>query len=122
MSDITIEQAYEKMQAACGIEAGDEVKLLRACKPKELGYGFDPYNETGRMDEAVGKTGLVQDKGRNYLMVSIGEHVMNVPFFVLELAEKARLEIPNNVSFTADGLKVGEVFLSKDTIRRNLDL
>ena len=120
MGKMTIEQAYKVMRAEWqsqnSVNNGDKLKILRPFRTEELGT---PISFVSSMKNDVNKTLEVTD-------ISItGGYRLNGwywPFFCLELVEKAKPKLPAGVTFTADGLTVGEVYLSKDTIRRNLSL
>jgi len=123
MSEITIKQAYKVMQAACGIEVGDKVKVLRMpSEGKELGWNYNGYGAIGQRRKAVGERLKVINIDYNGILLSVDVLSYPWPFFCLELVEKAKPELPADVTFTKEGLKVGGIFLSKDTIRENLDL
>lgn len=121
MSEISVQEAYQVMQEHCGIEVGDTVKVLRAPKEKyELGSSalIDSTDE-----KFVGGTFPVSRiNAREIKLEGLGHTTWGFPFFCLELVEKAKLEIPNEVSFGKDGITVKGTFVSKDTIKRNLDL
>lgn len=120
-----LQKAYATMQAACGIEKGDTAKVLREWDRGEMGFeGYYPHCAMPRVVGMVGEVKCINDGSislSNFVDDPLGTYI-NVPFFCLELVEKAKPELPSGVTFTADGLKVGEVYLSKDTNRRNLDL
>lgn len=115
-----VKEAYKVLQAACGIEAGDRVKVLRTFKSGEMGCEADPYNENGRMNSVVGKTGVVDTVASDaWIMIHVGGSYINVPFFCLELVEKAsQIKVgSHNVEFTDDGIKVGCEKVSDETIK-----
>lgn len=123
MSEMTVEQAYKVMQAHCGIEVGDKVKVLRGFKQGEMGTDGSDISSS----DLVGDIGVVTNSCSSWFHLKMDKHIrgkteMHYPFFCLELVEKAKPELPADVSFTDDGLTVRGTFLSKDTIRRNLDL
>lgn len=111
-----LKEAYRVMQRHCGIEVGDTAIPLRKYERGELGYSNDFNSE---MMAKIGKPGRVTAISN----VTKGYFINGWwwPFFVLELVEKAH-KLPADVSFGKDGLTVGGVFVSKETIRRNLDL
>ncbi len=127
MSGITIEQAYEKMQAECGIEAGDMVKQLRGARDGEMGWDHsgmgDTYTTSGIffvicMQSGVEGVMLNKDK--------YSEHGNFYPFFCLELVEKAKPELPlievggHRVAFLDDRIRVCDISVSHETLREIL--
>lgn len=119
--DIT--EAYRVMQADCGIEAEDEVKLLRMYEDHEMGCNLVKYDQrrmvVGHNYFAVrARSGLcmiLQDRRK-------GTCVGHAPFFCLELVEKAKPELPpitvggREVIFGGDGCIIGGLPVSKPTL------
>jgi len=91
-----LQEAYKVMQEHCGIEVGDTVKVVRAPFDGEADkeYGKHWRNRIGNIyrvdniDSTPGRFGLAHS-GKN--MYS-GDY--NVPFYCLELVEKAKSELP----------------------------
>jgi len=75
---MTIEDAYQTMQAASGIKVGDRVKVLRRAKSGEMGW--HNYWVEG-MDEMIGKEYTVM--GVDDLGIVLNRCTY-FPFFVLE--------------------------------------
>lgn len=121
MSELT--EAYKVMQRHCGIEPGDTVRVLRGFKHGEMGCdGLDSDSAN-----YVGETCLVELDCSSWFHTRMNDGVgMHYPFFCLELVKKAKSEPPAGVIFEGDGLTVApskrDTFVSKDTIKRNLDL
>jgi len=114
-------EAYRVLQANCGIENGDKVKVLRVPKEYELGSSALSAPEDAKF---VGKVVTVHQVGEREIRVEgLGHCFWGFPFFCLELVEKAKPKPSSDVvSFTDEGVTAGGIFISKDTIRRNLDL
>lgn len=121
MSELT--EAYKVMQAACGIEVGDKVKVLRGWEQSEMGFEGVIYQDSTRSN-FVGEECIVSEMRDTNVTVGdmLGEFCVSIPFFCLELVEKAKPELPKDVSFEKDGMTVSGTFVSLDTIKRNYDL
>jgi len=97
-----MQEAYKKMQEACGFKSGDKVKILRNAKSYEMGWG-DSWSDS--MDKNVGKIGVVElihPHNGFRVVVSPDETTWNYPFFVLERLEtfqdsKRRNEVLENI-------------------------
>lgn len=119
MSEMSLREAYRVMQEHCGIEEGDIVTPLFIFTPYALGY---ENGWTREHKEMIGKKyTVVRDDGNSGFALN-SSSLLHFPCFALKLIEKAKPELPESVTFTKEGLKVGEVFLSKDTIKCNLRL
>jgi len=121
--NMNLQEAYKVMQANCGIEVGDTVKVLRKAQGHELGWD---NTWTNAMDAFIDKICVVKYIGNS------GIHGYNqeldnwylFPFFVLELVKKApKLPAPIRISpqykaeFKEDGsIAVGCQRLSFDMI------
>ena len=123
MSDITIEQAYEKMQAACGIGNKDEVKLLRMYETHEMGCSLNVVDQRAIK---VGNNYFAEIEYSTHnirLRDNLGNCVGFAPFFCLELVEKAESEPPpimvggNAVEFHDGHITVGCERISHGTVR-----
>lgn len=124
MSDMSIQKAYRVMQAHCGIEKGDMVKILRIWREGEMGSccTMSPGSEMAEFVGIIGKADIYSD---HITVVNSDGLYVHVPFFCLELVEKApkATYLPSlDVIFEKNGLTVGGTFISTDTIKRNLDL
>jgi len=117
--EMTLQEAYKVMQANCGIEVGDTVKVLRKAKDDEMArYGLS-YQCT-MPSSLIGTTVKV------YRLYETAIHAegWNYPFFVLELVKKApklpspiRISSQYKVMFREDGgIDVGCQRLSFDMI------
>ena len=123
MSDMSVKEAYKVLHDACGIEVGDEVTVLRIpVNGKELGWNHPGYGCVEDRIDLIGKTAKISQVNERHFYFEGDTTKLGWPFFCLELAKETKPDLPDGVTFTADGLKVGGVYLSKDTIRRNLDL
>lgn len=115
-----LQDAYKVLQAACGIEVGDMVKVLRApTKSYELGSSV----LSAALDkEFVGGTFPVSSiKARQISLEGRGERYWGFPFFCLELVRKTAPSIKvgsHTVEFTGDGIKVGCEVVSKETLEQ----
>lgn len=121
MSKLT--EAYKVMQEHCGIEVGDTVKVLREWKRGEMGFEGVMYQPSTR-PKFVGEECVVSEMRATNVVVEgmLGEFCVSIPFFCLELVEKAKPKLPKGVTFEENGLTVGGTFVSLDTIKRNYDL
>ena len=83
---ITIQEAYIKVQDACGFKEGDKVKVVRKAVDHELGWGMNWY--APYMDSCVGESGTVSDISNDGVAVDFDNgDTFYFPFFVLESAE-----------------------------------
>lgn len=79
-----IKEAYKVMQANCGIEEGDTVKVLRKAKSREMGWR---NIWSSSMSAYIGKEGIVRDLDDEYgieISCKDGPSGFHLPFFVLE--------------------------------------
>lgn len=102
---------YLKLFNACPIKIGDTVRVIRGWKNGDYGY-FCPFNiENG--NELLKLRYIVKFKRSDYYYLESGGDSLAVPFFALELVEKAKT---NNLATSDDylafhnasGLKVGD--------------
>ena len=102
---------YLKLFNACPIKIGDTVRVIRGWKNGDYGYA-GPFNiENG--NELLKLRYIVKVKRSNYYYLESGCISLDVPFFALELVEKAKT---NNLATSDDylafhnasGLKVGD--------------
>ena len=102
---------YLKLFNACPIKIGDTVRVIRGWKNGDYGY-FCPFNiENG--NEFLKLRYIVKFKRSDYYYLESGCDSLAVPFFALELVEKAKT---NNLATSDDylafhnasGLKVGD--------------
>jgi len=102
---------YLKLFNACPIKIGDTVRVIRGWKNGDYGY-FCPFNiENG--NELLKLRYIVKFKRSDYYYLESGCNSLSVPFFALELVEKAKT---NNLATSDDylafhnasGLKVGD--------------
>lgn len=124
MSEMLVQEAYRVMQAECGIEVGDRVKILRTYNHNEMGCQLGALSTD---EERVGHLAEVRKLGDGYIAIDLDNgRGTSFPFFCLELVEKAKPELPAGVIFEGDGLTVApskrNTFVSTDTIKRNLGL
>ena len=116
-----LHKAYQIMQAASGISAGDTVKIVRGYR-KDTTMGFVTSGLRKEFNRMVGQSVVVAYVGSGYieLPVSGGVDGLYAPFYCLELIEKGNLiTIGNNaVKFTGAGIKVGCQEVSKETITK----
>ena len=77
-------EAYQILQDASGIEAGDTVKVLRRAKNYEMGWG---NSWTSDMDALVGENLTVRHLDKRNGIKALG-CCYYIPFFVLELVSK----------------------------------
>lgn len=116
---MSLAEAYKVMQANCGIEVGDTVKVLRKAKDKENGWGINWH--TG-MTSFIGDEHVV--RSINDLGIVMKDSSYAFPFFVLERIKKGKkLPYPVRISseykamFREDGgIDVGCQRLSFDKL------
>ena len=132
MSDMSVEEAYRVLQAACGIEVGDKVKVRRM--PTGINeMGWDPatfgLDNPDRL-RMVGRAAMVKDIHERLGISVLYEYKDGGdrwPFFCLELVEKAKPEPPPiyigdmSVKFTDGGIKVCDISVSKDKLQEILN-
>lgn len=93
--EMNLQEAYKVMQANCGIEVGDTVKVLRKAKSYEMGWE-DSWALA--MDETVGELYTVISYDEEYKEFRLDNH-FQYPFFVLELVKKGKkLQEPIRIS------------------------
>ena len=85
-SEQLLREAYITMQAACGIEVGDTVRITRKAADFEMGWGEDWAGD--KMIALVGKTGVVSKVHDKRPNGGFKVHDWYFPFFVLELVSK----------------------------------
>jgi len=114
---MNVEDAYLLMQENCGIKVGDEVKVLRAAKSRENGWGDDWVK---KMDYQVGSNFVVSSlHERSGVKLSSGYWV---PFFVLEKIIPPPIMIGSyQVVFEKDYITVGYQKVTKDQIKQIYD-
>lgn len=89
---MNIKEAYKTMQAECGIDIGDTVKVLRSFKHNEMGYSGCPLDATGVTGTVTGS------QGKDGIRVTFDKEHDDYgtwhwfPFFVLKLIEKKKDE------------------------------
>lgn len=97
---------YLKLFNACPIKIGDTVKVVRGWKNGDYGY-FCPFNiENG--NELLKLRYIVKSKRSDYYYLESGCNSLAVPFFALELVEKAKTSDYYRTFHNASGLKVGD--------------
>ena len=107
---MNIEEAYKVMQAEWvrlyNVEVGDTVKVLRAAKTRELGWGnsWEMVMNAGSEREvrSVSDGNIDLDDGYGY------------PFFVLELVKKAEPTIEINIKINGETRKLSDI--SQETL------
>ena len=103
-----IREAYQVMQEASGIKVGDTVKVLRTNISDEL--GSSTCQHTAEELERRGKLGIVKTVGQNLIiMITTSNEQYILPFFVLEVIEKAK----NENMLTVNGKEYSESTLQK---------
>lgn len=88
----TQEKVYLDAQAACGLKAGDYVRVTREAKVREAGWG-NPW--VLDMNAAVGRIGKVNCLCNFGVRVHFGSPIINTwnfPYFVLEKVEEPEHE------------------------------
>ncbi len=99
-----LQEAYKVMQAASGIEVGDEVKVLRTNKTNELGSCV-LFHTKSELDE-LGWSGVVTDIYSNSVKIKLPDnHSFIMPFFVLEVTKKHE---PEPTMITVKGKEYSE--------------
>jgi len=126
MSGMTVKEAYRILQAECGIEYEDEVKLLRMYKKYEMGCDLCPEDQRSMrvgdnyFADPCGSGMKLRDKNKSCVGFA--------PFFCLELVEKAKPKPPpimvgeHEVVFLDNGkIRVCQEVISKETLRLMLE-
>ncbi len=91
VNKMTITEAYEIMQDACGIKVGDTVKILRTNVNYELGSTAAFHTESEL--ERSGRIGIVCKMLDRSMLVRMPDgYGFQMPFFILEVIEKAKQE------------------------------
>ena len=85
-SEQLLRETYITMQAACGIEVGDTVRITRKAADFEMGWGEDWAGD--EMIALVGKTGVVSKVHDHRPNGGFKINDWYFPFFVLELVSK----------------------------------
>lgn len=98
MSTNHLTEHYNALQKECGINIGDTVKVLRAAKHYELGWGTTWEEEMSLMVGKTLKVVDIQEDDGIYL-----EDGLFYPFFVLEVVKKGftPINVVLNDSYTA---------------------
>lgn len=104
---MNIKEAYQTMQAECGIEPGDKVKVVREFGKNEMGSRCGKWNNFKEKAGMQGRTVTVDYFGSGYINVLCGSaahpgRVYEFPFFALELVEKK----PAEKMVDVDGKKI----------------
>lgn len=132
MSEMSVQEAYRVLQANCGIGKGDKVEVVRA---PFLYDGVNSYPDhwrkrvgnVYRIDNIESTTGWFgfSHEGRNFY-----DGCYTIPFYCLELVEKAKPELPpilvggNEVKFIRGDIpriEVCGVSVHKETLRKILE-
>ena len=131
--NMSIKEAYKKMQAECGIEAGDTVRVIRDCELKEMGWGGDYIDKDAlsNMKGLKARVIAVQSDRININCTKNGSGYrshLQVPFYCLELVEKAKPELPPimigeyEVAFLDNGnIRVCQEVITKATLQEILE-
>ena len=82
---MSIEEAYQIMAKASGIQVGDTVKVLRKAYDNEMGWS---EVWTDSMDMLVGNSFIVKEVTKNGIYVV--NRTWGLPFFVLEVLKKGQ--------------------------------
>ena len=97
---MSLQTAYLVMQENCEIGIGDTVRVLRAAKTREMGWG---NSWTEDMDSSVKKEFIVlENNGAHGLKLDDDEYKLDYPFFVLEKIKSA----PQRKKIEFDGKEV----------------
>lgn len=133
MSEMSVKEAYRVMQAKCGIEVGDTVKIVRGYDGRwAKAVGFSGTGLCCEFNRIVGETRQVASVGTWHIGLDWNGRGSEIfaPFFCLELVEKAKPKLPpimvggNEVKFFREGIshiEVCGVTVHKETIRKILD-
>lgn len=84
---MNIQEAYKLLQSQCGIEAGDEVKILRNFEDCECGF---QYISNDRINEFIGNIYKVRSPTPIAIEINISGAVYRFPFFVLQIVKRAQ--------------------------------
>jgi len=88
MSELTLQECYEEMQANCGIKVGDQVRVLRTAKDFELGWGTFWMQS---MKDAVGKIfDVLEVEYNDGILLHTQDGDFYVPFYVLEKIKQVK--------------------------------
>ena len=127
MSEMSVKEAYKVLQAECGIETGDKVKVLRMYERHEMGCALCVEDQR-RMK--VGDIYFAEIRSTSNSISLRNEKDICVgfaPFFALELVEKAKPELPpimvgnHEVEFLDGEIEVGCETVSKETLLQILE-
>lgn len=123
--EMSVKEAYKVLHDNCGIEVGDRVKVLRKFKSYESGFGNSWTSEKASM---IGKEFIVGTDLAHMGYSPENDPCSHYPFFVLELIEKAKPELPPimvgacEVEFFGGSIGIGGgVMISKETLREILE-
>lgn len=124
-----VREAYKVLQAECGIEVGDKVKISRGYEKDEahrMGFTLTGLSEEFR--GMVGKIKHVVEVADSHISLPFGHDTeIYVPFFCLELVEKGKPELlpiiigPYEVKFLDNKIKVCDITITKGTLKQILD-
>ncbi len=129
MSDMSVKEAYRVLQAACEIEGGDTVRIVRGYMESEADkIGFYSIGLCKEFNQMIGKTKRVVAVCRNYIELPFREagNTIFAPFYCLELVEKAEPGLPpieiggHKVAFLDDRIRVCDISVSHKTLREIL--
>ncbi len=126
MSEMSVQEAYRVLQANCGIEAGDKVKVLRAAKTSEMGWGYGWDKKYSKHIGDIGVVDRITPNDNGFYIVFAHDNIY-APFFVLELVEKAKPELPSiviagsKVEFHDDHIRVCGIMVPNATLRNILE-
>lgn len=122
-----VEEAYRVLQANCGIEEGDTVRVVRGA-PDNMAYS---YHDCSSIASYVGQIATVSIVVPNWIMIKTKDDLSwNTPFFCLELVEKAKPELPpilvsgNEVKFISGDIpriEVCGILVHKETLKQILE-
>lgn len=106
-------EEYLKLFNACSIGVGDTVKVVRGWKCGDYGYFCDDFDVENNAT-FLNQEKTVKSKGDDYYLLEGNyDDIFGVPFFAIELVEKAKVTTPatpyDYLAFhNASGLRVGD--------------
>ena len=127
MSDISVQGAYKRLQAECGIGNNDEVKLLRMYEKYEMGCDLCVEDQRGMKVGDIYFAEIRHSSNSIVLRNKKGNCVGFAPFFCLELIKKVKPKSPpimvgdHEVEFLDGEIEVGCETVSKTTLRQILE-